>query len=511
MAVVDNGGEAEPPEGVHDAPEGYQDLARIDQGGFATVYRARDTRFDRTVALKVLRSDTLNDRQLRRFRAECLATGRVSSHPNIVTVYDAGTTRGHRPWLAMEYCSGGSLAHKVATQGPLPVAEVISIGARLCSALSAAHEAGILHRDVKPHNVLLTSYGEPALADFGIASVVIEDDTVTETAAYTVVHAAPEILEGKAGTAAADIYSLGSTLYTLLAGQAPFAKEASTGLAPLVTRILAGDLPAIARPGVPPELEQLLRRCMAAQPQDRPASAAELGVALTELGQRLAAAEIATQPGAPARFAAVATTAATSTSAAGEEIDEEALHVTHRRDDQGSEPHPGAAAPAPAPIAPAPAAPDLAAQTISTGRLLLILGGALGLLLAAFAAWGLSHRGSEPDRLPPIGVGANAAQAAAGYAPKNVVVAPGPDKGELIVSWAMPIRPDVVATVIYEGAGAARARAVVNYHTSPQVAPQATLRGLPSGQALCLSAAHVVSLGDVITNAVSRPVCAVPR
>ena len=87
----------------------------------------------------------------------------------------------------------------------------------------------------------------------------------------------------------------------------------------------------------------------------------------------------------------------------------------------------------------------------------------------------------------------------------------GPAKGELIVSWAMPIRPDVVATVIYEGAGAARARAVVNYHTSPQVAPQATLRGLPSGQALCLSAAHVVSLGDVITNAVSRPVCAVPR
>ena len=483
--MVDNGEEAEPAEGAHDAPEGYQDLARIDQGGFATVYRARDTRFDRTVALKVLRSDTLNDRQLRRFRAECLATGRVSSHPNIVTVYDAGTTRGHRPWLAMEYCSGGSLAHKVATQGPLPVAEVISIGARLCSALSAAHEAGILHRDVKPHNVLLTSYGEPALADFGIASVVIEDDTVTETAAYTVVHAAPEILEGKAGTAAADIYSLGSTLYTLLAGQAPFAKEASTGLAPLVTRILAGDLPAIARPGVPPELEQLLCRCMAAQPQDRPASAADLGVLLAELGQRLAA----------------------------EEIDEQAIHVTHRRDIQGSEPHPGAAAAAAAPASavPAPDAPAPAAQTISSGRLFLILGGTLGLLLAAFTAWGLSHRGSEPDRLPPIGVAANAAPAAARYAPKNVVVAAGPAKGELIVSWAMPIRPDVVATVIYEGVGAARARAIVSYHTSPQVAPQATLRGLPSGQSVCLSAAHVVSLADVITNAVSRPVCAVPR
>ena len=135
----------------------------------------------------------------------------------------------------------------------------------------------------------------------------------------------------------------------------------------------------------------------------------------------------------------------------------------------------------------------------------------MGLLLAAFTAWGLSHRGSEPDRLPPIGVAANGAPAAARYAPKNVVVAAGPAKGELIVSWAMPIRPDVVATVIYEGVGAARARAIVNYHTSPQVAPQATLRGLPSGQSVCLSAAHLVSLADVITNAVSRPVCAVPR
>src|SRR5450759_1190980 len=300
LSVVVDGAHAQPPAGEHDAPEGYEDLERIDHGGFATVYRARDIRFDRTVALKVLRSDTLSDRQLRRFRAECLATGRVSAHPNIVTVYGAGTTRGHRPWLAMEYCPGGSLARKVAAQGPLPVSEVVSIGARLCSALHAAHEAGILHRDVKPHNVLLTAYGEPALADFGIARVVTVDDTggvATETAAYTVVHAAPEILEGKAATAASYIYSLGSTLYTLLAGQAPFAKEARTGLAPLVSRLLRHDLPAITRSGVPPELELLLRRCMAAEPDDRPASAVELGASLTELGQGLTA--VVTAPRAP--------------------------------------------------------------------------------------------------------------------------------------------------------------------------------------------------------------------
>ena len=204
------GGTRRPVGGV-EAPAGNEGVDSIDQGGFATVSGARASRFDRTVALEVLRSDTLNDRQLRRFRAECLATGRLSSHPNIVTVYDAGTTLGHRPWLAMEYCSGGSLANKVATQGPLPVADVISIGARLCSALQAAHEAGILHRDVKPQNVLLTSYGEPALAAFGIASVVIEGGTVPGTAAYTAVHAPPEIPEGEVAAPAARSQSSRST------------------------------------------------------------------------------------------------------------------------------------------------------------------------------------------------------------------------------------------------------------------------------------------------------------
>jgi serine/threonine protein kinase len=439
-----------------DAPAGYESLTRIDQGGFATVYRARESRFDRTVALKILRSDSLNEHQLRRFNAECLATGRLSAHPNIVTVYDAGTTSRHRPWLAMEYCSGGSLAHRLARVGPLPVAEVISIGARLCGALGAAHDAGILHRDVKPQNVLLTSYGEPALADFGIASVVKEDDSgsmATETAAYTVVHAAPEILEGTAATAAADIYSLGSTLYTLLAGQAPFAREAGTGLAPLVSRILLNDLPRITRPGVPPELERLLRSAMAARPQDRP-TPADLGASLTSLGRQLSAGPTSARPSPPARHGSV--------------------------------------------------------RPISTRRLLVLIGAALVLLLSTFTAWGFGSRGSEPGRVSPNATAEMAAQADARYAPQALSVAPGESEGELLVTWRMPIRPDVVATVIYEGSRAAKPRAVVTYHRTPGT-PQATLHGLAAGRRVCLSAAHVVSIDDEVTHAVSRPVCAVPR
>jgi serine/threonine protein kinase len=447
--------------GDGDAPDGYENLAPIDQGGFAVVYRAVDTRFGRTVALKVLRSDSLNERQLRRFNAECLAAGRVSSHPNIVTVYDAGTTAGHRPWLAMEYCSGGSLARRLARTGPLPVAEVISIGTRLCSALSAAHAAGILHRDVKPHNVLVTSYGEPALADFGIASLVNEDDPgsiAAETASYTVVHAAPEILEGKAGTASADIYSLGSTLYTLLAGQAPFAKEASTGLAPLVSCILRNDLPVIARPGVPPELEQLLRRSMAARPQDRPSSAAELGESLARLGRQLAGGQSAVR----------------------------------------SSERPGAAS-------------SSAAGPVSTRRVVAILSGALCVLLAAFAAWGPGHRQSEPDGIPPSPGASEASQAAGRKAPEELAVRQGTARGELVVTWRMPIRSEVVATVIYEGAGAGRARAIVNYDSQPSAVPQTTLRGLPVGRQVCLSAANMVSIDDKITTTASGRVCAVPR
>lgn len=269
-----------------DVPAGYADVQLVARGGFAVVYRAHDERFDRTVALKVLTLDGLDERILRRFRAECMATGRVSAHPHIVTVYDAGTTPGQRPWLSMEHCSGGSVADRLERDGAMPVAEVLDAGLKLASALQAAHGAGILHRDVKPQNVLVTAYGEPALADFGIARVTTEGDAMTQTAAFTVVHSAPEILEGADASAASDVYSLASTLYAMLAGRAAYDREASIGLAPLVTRILRGDVPALARDDLPPGLDDLLRTALSADPARRPQSAAELAGGLAACAAR---------------------------------------------------------------------------------------------------------------------------------------------------------------------------------------------------------------------------------
>ncbi len=272
--------------GGPDVPDGYTDVQQLARGGFAVVYRAHDERFDRTVALKVLTLDGLDERILRRFRAECMATGRVSAHPHIVTVYDAGTTPGHRPWLSMEFCSGGTLADRVERDGAMPVPEVLDAGGKLASALQAAHGAGILHRDVKPQNVLVTAYGEPALADFGIARVTTEGDAMTQTAAFTVVHSAPEILEGADATVASDVYSLASTLYSMLAGRAAYAREASIGLAPLVTRILRGEVPRLARDDLPAGLEDLLRAALSSDPSRRPQSAAELAGGLAACGAR---------------------------------------------------------------------------------------------------------------------------------------------------------------------------------------------------------------------------------
>ncbi|NKZ09320.1 serine/threonine protein kinase, partial [Actinomadura latina] len=273
---------------------GYRVLEQVGEGGFSVVYRAHQERLDRMVALKVLSVGAVDAAAMRRFQRECKITGRLSGHPNIVTVLDTGTTRFGRPYIAMEYFEHGALTDRLAKEGPLPVADVLRIGVKMAGALAATHETDVLHRDVKPQNVLLSRYGEPALADFGIARLVDSFDA-THTQAFTPHHAAPEVLEGRPPGVGADIYSLGSTLYQLLAGQPAFKGPPGEGIALLMLRILHEAPPPIPRPDVPPQVADVIGRAMAKSPEQRHATAVEFAQALqrTQAGLGLPVTDVA--------------------------------------------------------------------------------------------------------------------------------------------------------------------------------------------------------------------------
>ncbi|MEU8797645.1 serine/threonine-protein kinase [Spirillospora sp. NPDC048819] len=263
---------------TEDVP-GYRVLEQVGEGGFSVVYRAHQEHLDRMVALKVLSIASVDDAAMRRFQRESKITGRLSGHPNIVTVLDTGTTRSGRPYIAMEYFEHGALTDRLAREGPLPFEDVLRIGVKMAGALAATHETDVLHRDVKPQNVLLSRYGEPALADFGIARLVDSFDA-THTQAFTPHHAAPEVLEGRPPGVGADIYSLGSTLYQLLAGQPAFKGPPGEGIALLMLRILNDPPPPIPRPDVPQQVADAIGRAMAKTPESRFATAVEFAQAL---------------------------------------------------------------------------------------------------------------------------------------------------------------------------------------------------------------------------------------
>ncbi|MCA2220515.1 serine/threonine-protein kinase [Nonomuraea aurantiaca] len=278
---------------VEDAP-GYRVLDQAGQGGFAIVYRAYQERLDRIVALKVLSVDRVDQRTMRRFQRELQLTGRLTGHPNVVTVFDTGVTRSGKPYIAMDFFENGSLRDKVRKEGPLQVPDVLRAGVKLAGALAAVHEAGVLHGDIKPQNILISRYGEPAVADFGVARVVDSAEISATAQAFTPLHAAPEVLTGQPHSASSDIYSLGSTLYHLLAGQPAFHSPTDPSIAPLMYRVLSADPPPINRPDVPPVVFETVLRAMAKQPEVRYGSArefahrlrqvqAELGLPVTDL------------------------------------------------------------------------------------------------------------------------------------------------------------------------------------------------------------------------------------
>ena len=254
------------------------------RGGFATVYRAEQAAFRRTVAVKVL------DRRLDavaagRFDRERAAMGVLGDHPCILTVFDGGTTTTGHPYLLMPFCANGSLQDVLDRGERVPWPRALEVGVLMAGALAAAHRAGVLHRDVKPANVLLSRYGEPLLADFGIARITGGQETTSGSVTASIAHAAPEILDGRRPTERSDVYSLASTLWTLVAGGPPFASATDESVVPLIARVLTQpvpDLPADA----PPELTAELRRGMAKDPGQRHEDAAAFGAALQHVQER---------------------------------------------------------------------------------------------------------------------------------------------------------------------------------------------------------------------------------
>jgi Protein kinase domain len=228
----------------------------------------------------------LSDRDRRRFLREVTAAGRLSGHPHVIDVYDAGTLGDGRPYLVMELCPAGSLDDALRRHGPMSVAQVRDIGVRIADALAAAHAAGVLHRDIKPANILVNRYGMVGLSDFGLASITAAGDEQSATRnTLTPAYASPETFRCEEPTVAADLYSLAATLYALLAGRPPRfpADSSSPGLA---TIIMLHNEPVRDVPGAPPELMALLRWGLATDPAARPESAAALRDALAALGSR---------------------------------------------------------------------------------------------------------------------------------------------------------------------------------------------------------------------------------
>jgi eukaryotic-like serine/threonine-protein kinase len=250
----------------------YEVRRPLGHGAMAVVDLAHDAELDRPVALKRLAENLARDEdRRRRFVREARLAARLT-HPNVVRVYDVGEDEG-RPFIAMEYVDGETLADLVAHRGPLPSAEAVTLGIQAARALAAAHDAGLVHRDVKPHNLLLRRDGTLKLGDFGVAfgpegTRLTLVGTVLGTAAYL----APEQARGEEVTAAADIYGLGAVLYELLTGRPP---RTVSSLGELGDRssYAVPDVQTQAR-GIPPELADVVMSCLAYEPAERPASAA---------------------------------------------------------------------------------------------------------------------------------------------------------------------------------------------------------------------------------------------
>lgn len=264
---------------------GFEFIDVLGSGGYADVYLYEQLMPRRRVAVKVLRAQGMTDALATQFTAEANHMAALSAHPYIVTIFGAAVSDDSRPYLVMEYYPGLNLSAR-CRQKPLGVPEALRIGVQIAGAVETAHRSGILHRDLKPANVLTSAFGKPGLTDFGISAVKAEG---LEAGGVSIPWSPPELLDdsGEADERS-DVYSLAATIYTLLAGRAPF--EAASGdnsALALMSRIERDAVPKLGRGDVPVSLERALASAMSKSAEGRPASAADLARSLQSVEREL--------------------------------------------------------------------------------------------------------------------------------------------------------------------------------------------------------------------------------
>jgi eukaryotic-like serine/threonine-protein kinase len=256
----------------------YRIVRRLGSGGMADVYCAEDTHLGREVALKVLHRRFAQDQEfVERFRREAKSAAGLQ-HPNVVGVYDRGEHEGTY-YIAMEHLPGRSLKEIVEQEAPLPQEQVIALGVQILRAAGFAHRHGVIHRDFKPHNVIVDDAGQAKVTDFGIARAGASEMTETGSIMGTAQYLSPEQAQGHAVTAASDLYSIGVMLYEMLAGRLPFEGESAVSVA---LKHLSEQPPPLSqfRPDVNPALESVVMAALAKDPARRWQSAEEFAAAL---------------------------------------------------------------------------------------------------------------------------------------------------------------------------------------------------------------------------------------
>ncbi len=261
----------------------YRIESRLGHGGMAEVYEATDIISKKIVAIKLIREDVMkNPINLRRFENEILIAASLD-HENIIKVYNHGTIDG-RPYIANEYIKGQTLKDVLDFRGSLNIEECLSVMLQLANALSYAHAHGIIHRDIKPHNIYLMTDGTLKLGDFGIAQAEGVENTLTATSDIigSVYYLAPEISRGKSASVQSDIYACGVTFFELLTGHVPFMRDTAVNIA---VAHIKDKFPSPKKylPSCPKEIERIIFKCCKKNPKERYANAALLYDDLKEI------------------------------------------------------------------------------------------------------------------------------------------------------------------------------------------------------------------------------------